>query len=105
MGSRSGPLGRMRLLLLALLGFLAVFINGQGLLDEDGVADVAVDVNSLGELGRHEEIIASMEKREAEAGKKDRGRQNSKRRTRKQNRKSKVNEARRSKKRKERRKS
>ena len=47
----------------------------------------------MGKIGTLEERITSLKKREAEAGKKDRERQNSKRRTKKLNRKSELNEA------------
>jgi len=75
------------------LGFLAVFIHGQGLFEEDGPDNDDLDVYSLGKIGTLEERITSLKKREAEAGKKDRERQNSKRRTKKLNRKSELNES------------
>merc|ERR1712098_465215 len=100
MGSRPGPPARMRLLLLALLGFLSIVI-GHGVEDEnDDLAEVVLDVISLNE---NKEYIKTVDKRAAEAGKKHHNRPDSKRRTNKINRKQgkKLSKKRRNKKKKE----
>merc|ERR1712142_1368059 len=96
---RPGPPARMRLLLLALLGFLSIVIHGHGVQDENGLAEVVLDVISLNENNGD---IKTVDKRAAEAGKKHHNRPDSKRRTNKINRKQgkKLSKKRRNKKRK-----
>merc|ERR1712142_566205 len=71
----------MRLLLLALLGFLSIVIHGHGVQDEnDDLAEAVSDVISLNE---NKGEIKTVDKRAAEAWKKHHNRPDSKRRTNK----------------------